>query len=585
MSFGERIREYLRPVSQWAQAGARGYAPFIVGLIILAVFMLASQPFWLTNDDVAMSMVANGTGIAAWASPRLVLTNIAWGYLVHWLPDIGGIQSYTLMTYAALAISYLAVLYALACSEVNRLLAACLLLIIYVPVLVHPQYTLVAGHLAAAGIVLLCIPPERQSVFSVYLAGALIILSGLVRADETILVAIVALPICIGYWRAGAGSGIRRHWLIMMALSALIFSGFQLWDIYTFSSGSWDEFGKTYALRTEFTDFNMAAYYLRYKEVVRNAGYSANDLHLFANWFYLDPQVFSPEKLAHLSDSMPWYGRIAVNLRLLPAILLPFTHSLVIVLVVMMAFIAVFHQRWTYFLWSLAVMVVMMFVLLSMGRPGVTRIYVPVCAALALLGIMQPVRPGRRAYGLVVTAGVIAAIATLLVAHTRNQSDQQTYQLSRSVSCSLSHEPLVVIWGSSYPYTVRYPPFNPGGEPCPLKIYAIGEYSLAPYALAQLHRVTGGKDLVPALLEGQSFDFIASPGEVLSLQGYFRQHYSAVLSVTPAGTNAYFEMFKVGPARVETDIGKPMVSAVSGVRTASSTPVPPLPPKRQLYPR
>ncbi len=580
MSLAERIRVCLQPASHEARAGVRGYIPFIVGLLILAVCMAASQPFWLTNDDVSMAMVSSGTGIAAWPSPRLALTNIAWGYLVHWLPDIGGIQPYTLLTYTALAAAYLAVLYALVRSEVNRILAACLLLIFYVPVLTYPQYTLVAGHLAVAGIALLCIPPDRQSVFGVYLTGVLIVFSGLVRADETILVAMVASPILIGYWRAGAGSLMRRHWLMALALSAVIFSGFQLWDLYTFSSGSWGEFAGTYTLRTEFTDFNMAGYYLRYKEVVRSAGYSANDLHLFANWFYLDPQVFSPEKLAQLSGGMPWYGRIVANLCLLPVLLLPFTHPLVIVLVIMMAFIAVFHERRGYFLGSLAVLAGIMIILLLMGRPGVTRIYVPACAALVLLGSMQPAKSARYAYGVVVAVGVLAAIGILLLVHTRNQRDQRAYHLTQSAGCSLSHEPLVVIWGSSYPYTLHYPPFGAADGLCPLKIYAIGEYSLTPYSLAQLHQATGGKDLVPSLLQGQSLDFIASPADMLSLQGYFRQHYSAELPVTSAGVFADFTLYKVGPAQVVPGIDSPMTSAVSGARIASSTPVPRLLPKR-----
>ena len=47
------------------------------------------EPRWETNDDVAMSMVAHGYGIAAVGMPNLIFSNVVWGYLVQGADYVG----------------------------------------------------------------------------------------------------------------------------------------------------------------------------------------------------------------------------------------------------------------------------------------------------------------------------------------------------------------------------------------------------------------------------------------------------------------------------------------------------------------
>ncbi len=521
------------------------FLPYIIGFMILVVFVFASQPFWMTNDDVSMAMITDGSGIAGSPSPRLVLTNIAWGYLVRWLPDIGGIQSYTLATYAALTIAYAATLYALLRSQANALFASAILLIIYAPALVYPQYTLVAGYLAFAGIVLLCIPPDKQSIPSVYMAGALVVLSGLVRADETALVVLIAIPVCIGYWRAAAGTRIRRHWLIMTVAVAVAFGAFQLLDLDTFASGGWGEFSKTYMLRTEFTDFNLPWYYMLHGRLMFGSGYTIADFILFKHWFFIDPQVFSVDKLSAFLGGVSWNARAEANLKLFQQSLGPFTDPQILALSAVVLCILSFHRRRGYFLGSILVVAAVMFILLLVGRPGVTRIYIPVLAALALIGVMQPA--GSMRWGQACAALLAVCSAALLLSNLQrvNQWESRASERVQASTCRLSHEPVLVIWGSAYPYTLEYPPFNPPGAGCSLKIYSLGEFSLAPYALERLHGATGGKDLVPALLAGEPLDFIANQVDLDLLRDYFLRHYSVRLSAQQVMQEQLFTLYRV----------------------------------------
>jgi hypothetical protein len=114
----------------------------------------------------------------------------------------------------------------------------------------------------------------------------------------------------------------------------------------------------------------------------------------------------------------------------------------------------------------------------------------------------------------------------------------------QAVDCTLPKDALTVVWGGAYPFSLAYPPFK-GVRACPLHYYSLGEFSLAPYALDHLHAYTGGKDLVPALLAGQPFYFIADRAQLSGLGEYFKAHYKAKLSVTLQQSNEFFSVYKV----------------------------------------
>ena len=64
-----------RPGSWWLALGA--------SLLLLAGLLTALVPYWESNDDVGMAMLAHGFGMAAQASPRLIFSNVVWGWLVR----------------------------------------------------------------------------------------------------------------------------------------------------------------------------------------------------------------------------------------------------------------------------------------------------------------------------------------------------------------------------------------------------------------------------------------------------------------------------------------------------------------------
>jgi hypothetical protein len=530
-------------------AGDPRHLPYLCAFVALLIVFGINQAFWLTNDDVSMSLISTGNGIADAPASRLVLTNIAWGYLIQWLPDLGGIRAYTWVTYLALLASWGGCVWGLLRSEVDHRLAAVLLVLVYAPVIVHPQFTLVAGYLAAAGLLLGCGAIASRSIAAGGCAGLLVVLSGLVRADETALVLLVVFPLCITPLRAAWASDLCRRWLAVAGISVGVFLGFQLLDYFAFASGDWALYAQDYALRTGFTDFKFSVYFREHPALLKGSGFSVNDMRLISDWFYLDTRIFSPERLERLLDSLPWEGRLHASTESSAELLEPFADTLVAILALTAAVIALFHRERGRMLAALAIFALVMVLLWCAGRPAITRIYIPVFVALVLVGVTRLRSDWRRAQDLLLVAALVTTVLFCVHLSLKDRNLEFKSRQVQALACDLPKDSLIVIWGGSYPLAAEYPPFQPIGAGCPIDYYAFGEFSLAPYALDHLHRHTDGKDFVPAILAGQSFYFISDRGPLAELQTYFRQHYSVRLEVTPGPSNEYYSLYRVARER------------------------------------
>jgi len=508
----------------------RAYMPYVLGLIALFAILPHFQLFWRSNDDVAMSLIADGGGQVMTPGPHLTLTNIAWGYLVYGVHLLGTAHAYATVTYLALAASYLTLLSVFVRRDVSHWAVATLLLVVYLPTLVYAQHTLVAGYLAFAGIVLLCHSAETGSLRGGWLACLLLVLSSLVRWDETAFVVLVAVPFCLKYLTIAWNSGLRRRWLWMLGTACGAGLAFLVLDFLTFGLGEWHEFAATYGYVMALSDFKLGPYLLAHPALLVNSGYSPLDIHLFSTWFYCDTAVFTPERIGPLLDQVPLWQRLihnAHNYLVIPDLLQ--TEELAILLYGLVA-IGIFQPRRLQLAASVAVLVVLMFVLVMLGRPLIVRVYLPAATALLMFAALE--LRIKRAYLCIALVAALLAINLphLVKMHEENVAQQEKSARVRERTCEWPADALVITWGSGYDYTLNYLPFGGDGV-CHLNNYSLGEFSLAPFALEHLHKYTGGKDLVPALLAGQGFDFIAAPDDLGMLQRYMQDHYGAQLVI------------------------------------------------------
>jgi hypothetical protein len=521
----------------------RRYLPYLLGLVMLIVIIASFKLFWRSIDDVAMSNMADGGGQVMTPGPHLVLTNIAWGYVVYALHLLGDPWAYATMIYVGLALSYVALLYAFMRSDIDHPVAAVLLLFVYAPTLIYPQHTLVAGYLAFAGIVLLCQSVNGRSLRGGYLAGTLLVLSSLVRWDETAFVCLVAVPFCLKYWSAAWNSDLRKQWLWLLGITAAVGAGFLILDFLTFGHGEWKEFADTYKYMMEFNDFKVGEYFYNHRPALAGSGYSVNDVTLFGEWFYCDPSIFSPDKLASLLDRVPPLDNLQTHLREYRKLLEPLGDSTFQVLAVSVLILICFHRRRWHLAASVVALALLMLLLLALGRPQVTRIYLPASAALLLIAALDLEKRSRWLTGALLTALMAVNLAYLVNLHKENVMLQKRAIAVQAATCRLPRDELFVNWGSAYPFTLNYLPFG-SPQACDLNYYSLGGYSLAPFALDHLHRYTSGKDLIPALLAGQQFDFIANAKNLPLLRRYVQEHYRARLNFDRK-PDASFSIFHV----------------------------------------
>ncbi len=161
----------------------------IVGsLAIAAAFVLSLclvfEARWETNDDVAMSMVAHGYGVAAFGTPNLIFSNVLWGYLVRAIPQIGAILGYSIATLCVLITVGTVLLFGLYRLGAGYIASLSMLALLLVRPVLFPQFTINAG-LLLVGAIICCHLFARQDNRQALLLGCLLAFSSyLVRSNE-----------------------------------------------------------------------------------------------------------------------------------------------------------------------------------------------------------------------------------------------------------------------------------------------------------------------------------------------------------------------------------------------------------------
>lgn len=466
------------------QGAARGLAgALLTATCVVSLLCLLFSPQWETNDDVGMSMVAHGYGIAAKGSPNLIFSNVLWGHLVRSIPSIGGVPGYSLATLGVLIVVGGATLFALARAGAGLVTASGVLLLLLVRPVLFPQFTLNAGLLMVAAIATWKLAARGGSI-PVFAAGcALALGSYLVRDQEGILVLVVASPMLP--WKFLAAN---RSAKVCVALLAMAIGSAAWADHRAYQGHDWQAFESLNAARAPYTDFGAVPLLKRRPDILRLHGYSSNDLDLVGRWFFVDPQIADPKKLNAMIDDLgplpsahhalgdAWLGiRALWNPRLL------------VTLLVALLFFACSPSWPVAASWLLCVAAVAM--IGAMGRPAVLRVYEPLVGLLLIAPLVQGRIDGwqrRLAAGAVFAAASFTAYAVC----TASQYHQGAALRVRQELTGFPHEP-VVIWGGVFPFEEVYPVLGASAEAMSYRLYGLGAFTLAPFSVPYAEREVG----------------------------------------------------------------------------------------------
>ena len=300
---------------------------------ILSLFLFAGAVFWFsiqyqTNDDVAMNMYAAGKGLAQPPSEFLLFQHFIIGLALKFLyTHLPQIPWYGALMYTYLFLSSLVIGYSLSRlnprSSVVVSLWIVLFVLFYLQVIVSPQFTICSGYLAIAGILLLYstvykpYASKNANLCLLTIAAGLLILAGLIRVYSLMLVLLLMAPLYVYALVTRFTTTLRR---LLPILCCVVFTSWLLnlgQQAYYERSPGWERFYSYNHVRADFIDRHKIAWNQSTKPLFEQIGWSQNDLAMMISWFYLDPQVYSFQKLLFISNNtsvLPRSGVVWGNL-------------------------------------------------------------------------------------------------------------------------------------------------------------------------------------------------------------------------------------------------------------------------------
>jgi hypothetical protein len=531
----------------------RRYLPYAVVLAVVLVIVLFGHKYWDANDDIHMSMVAGGYGLAAQPSPGVVYSNVIWGWLAMRLGAPFGVQGYTLIAYAAMLASAAAVAWALLRRRVPGILAATVLLAMFVHALLEPQFSVTAGFAAVAGLALACTLGSWREWPVALAAGLLLVVASLIRLQECMFVCVVAAPFVAWQLYRSFGTPAFRPLAAVLLAAAALSGGAKLVDNAYYTGPGWQQFRDMNALRRPFTDYALHGYFEHRPELLKPVGMTVNDMVMMGDWFFLDSKVYNDQSLGYLLQHLPLRERLKFNLQRIRSSTAPFNRPMVYFLALTALLGLVLARTRTVAIAAVLCLGLCMAAMLLLGRPGVPRIFPGPVAAIAVLALLDHGQGKRvRLLALIVGTGLLFWVS--LNSYHFFRGHQRQARIGARVehgTCAIATPDLAVVWGApeGFPDRYLYDPAAPLGGRCPLHIYHVGVVELLPDNLQQLHAYTGGLDLVPALLAGQRIHFFTTDDRLDELAQYMREHYAAKLTYTALPSRPYLRQYLV---QVET---------------------------------
>lgn len=470
-------------------------------LIAIPLAFLFGPPAWETNDDVAMSMISRGYGLTSQPNSGMIFSNVAWGFIVGLFPDLMGTPGYTWCLVLALGFSALLAYFILLNLQVSQRAAGLTAFILLIRPLFFLQFTVVSGICSGVGLIGILTQYQRPKSLLFISSLFALCLGYLIRPLECALIATVVLPFVI------TSKLENRRQLIGFAFAiAFAFAIFKVIDWNYYSGTDWENFVHLNAVRHYFTDFGIMKVLEQYPNLVKEHGFTLNDLRLLEAWFFVDPQISDPTKLWSLIESLPPSNRLYWDLGikslafLVSGEMLPFSIGF-------LALALISKKNRTSLVVCAVFGIVIIFLLGLSGRPAPVRVALPLILMLILLAIGKALNGKWHDKGLTI---VLSSLAVLVTAQNFYRATENSYfnATVRKDASQLDINQFYVLWGAQLALESIFSPFFPDPHFQKLKIYGLGVSSLSPAAMQQL-QLHGEKDLISWLKSGRPVPMIA----------------------------------------------------------------------------
>ena len=511
-------------------------------VVLLSVVFV---PSFMTNDDPVMLLIASGRLTNSAPDEHLLYINVMAGGGLRWLYErVPSVPWYSLYLYLHLCMA--AALTLASClrwrpSGAVRYLTWILVLSILTRFTMALQFTVVATWLSWASVAWISSVTRgaatRQETRLVAVLGAVGIgLAGLIRPEAAILGALMAAPLLL-WVLVSAGRGRAKLVAVAVAAGVVIVLGFTAANrAYYAASPGWEQFYNIDSAKTYFTvsDSDLIESSQATTRALRDVGWSTNDLNMLRNWFFVDQDIFSLDKMNAVIASASTRGflkRLALAVDRLGTVRRDALAQIAVALLVVLVLAAPTKvSAWMggvgiwYIVVALSVAVVL--------RPMPPRVYAPclaaiVCSGLLLASASELASFSRRT--LLVGALLLLDPALVGIRAVVGNSSQHAAEIAafRDDWRAFSDRPsrLVVAWGGAFPYELVVSPLRESAVDVGTRALAgLGTLTPTPFTRTRL-RDAGIDDLHVALIDDPGVALIAKESVLEFLTTFLRDRY------------------------------------------------------------
>lgn len=278
----------------------------VATIALLLGFFLNFTPYFETNDDVAMMLVANGYLNGGIPSEHLIFANIVIGLalskLYTFFPNFNW---YTYYLYGIHTIGIFIFIYSLIGIAKRNILIFVSLLLSFayfeLGLLMNLQYTSTSILLGLSCLVFFVLNVNKKSARLLFIVGCIFGLVYTIRVSSFYLLLILYIPVFLYMCK---NRNMRKKTIVFILGSFLVFlSSYSINKLYYINDNAWQEYFEYNKIRGDLLDSPRLKEDKHLEEVLDKISWTHQDLRMFKSWFFQEREIFAKDKLQYIYDN------------------------------------------------------------------------------------------------------------------------------------------------------------------------------------------------------------------------------------------------------------------------------------------
>jgi hypothetical protein len=533
---------------------------FLIAFCLLGLIGIFYRFLFQLCDDIFVLLILKGAGITPTPSEYNLFLNallsLGLKNLYTYFPNV---QWYSLFLVIVQTFSLWAIL--LACQfGTHKLLKTLLTLAssaVYVYLITVLQWTTASTLAATGGYILLAALWQDKDHHPYWGSLALVFIlfssSVLIRPSAFFYVSLLAMPTAVFLgWKSFISPSRSLILKFMGTVAVVLFLAIGADAFYYNRDPEWSKAVRYFNLHSELINGHRLHYDETTKPIFDSIGWTQNDLDLFLNWYFLDEDTYSIEKLEKLKDSFTHFYRQETNVEApfiiftRPSVQYVFWSFILILFFLPKSCIKYMSAN---VLWTTLILTS-----LAIYLKVPERVFLPPILLLMNMAIFfaVPRGSGKDSPRWVQTTGKLMIVLVLLMGFRMMIWEKKVAGVLKKNSDGLNEtlksfspqkDELYVIWDSAFPYEAMgaFDKFDVFKK---INLVTLVWFQRTPTTKAMLERF-GVKNLFRDFVDNPKLYLICTPWEVNAYKVYMIQKFQMNTSLEPVFSSPYFTAYRV----------------------------------------